>query len=104
MLRDTGLAVAKPSVISIEQNYKLLDNASTSLSIADSSTYRQLVGHLIYLTITRPDLSYTIHVLSPFHNKPRVDHMQVVFKVLRFIKQFLGQGLLISTDATLNLQ
>lgn len=103
LLRDTGLTAAKPSVTPIEQNHKLLSNTSPLLSAADSSSYRQLVGRLIYLTITRPDLSYTIHVLSQFMNAPRVDHMHAVFRVLRFIKQSPGQGLLISANTSLNL-
>lgn len=104
LLRDTGLTGAKPSSIPIEQNHKLLDNQSELLSLSDASTYRQLVGRLIYLTITRPDLSYSVHVLSQFMNSPRVDHMQAIFKVLRYIKQAPGQGLLISATSPLNLR
>lgn len=65
LLRDTGLTAAKPSVIPIEQNHKLLDNKSLLLCDLDSSTYRQLVGRLIYLTITRP-VCHMLHI--SFHN------------------------------------
>lgn len=94
-LRDTGMSAVKPSVILIEHNHKLLDNHSSLLSSADASTYRQLVGRLIYMTITRPDLSYSVHVLSQFMNTPRFDHMRAVFRVLRYLKQSPGQGLCI---------
>lgn len=104
LLRDTGLTGAKSSSIPIEQNHKLLDNQSESISISNASTYRQLVGRLIYLTMTRPDLSYSVHVLSQFMNSPRVDHMQAVFKVLKYIKQAPGQGLLISATSHLHLK
>ena len=90
LLRDTGLTASKPLVVPIEQNHKLLDNHSSVLSIADASTYRQLVGRLIYMTITRPDLSYVVHVLSQFMNAPKLDHMQAMFKVLRYVKQSPG--------------
>lgn len=86
LLRATGLTAAKPSVIPLEQNHHLLDNASPLLSLADASTYRQLVGLLIYLTITRPDLFYTVHILSQFMNSPRLDYMLAIFKALRYIK------------------
>lgn len=102
-MRDTGLTAAKPSLIPMEQNHKLLDNSSALLSFSDASTYRQLVGRLIYLTITRPDLSYSVHVLSHFMNSLRHDYMLAVFKVLRYIKQSPGQGLLIYANSSLNL-
>lgn len=103
LLLDTGLTTAKPSVIPLGQNYHLLDNNSAVLSVTKASSYRQLVGRLIYLTITRPDLSYTVHILSQFMNSPRVDHMLVVFKVLRYIKSSPGKGLFIPATLTLNL-
>lgn len=98
LLRDTGLTAAKPSITPMEQNHKLLDNQSSLLCANDSSTYRQIVGRLIYLTITRLDLSYAVHVLAQFMNAPRVDHTHAVIRLLRFIKQFTGQGLLIPTS------
>ena len=103
LLRDTGMTASKPSTIPIEQNHCLLDNQSALLKCSEASTYRQLVGRLIYLTITRPDLSYSVHVLSQFMNCPRVDHLYAVFRVLRYLKQSPGQGLLISATSPLTL-
>ncbi|XP_074363351.1 uncharacterized protein LOC141703860 [Apium graveolens] len=102
LIKETGLSRAKPSVIPIEQNHKLIDNSFVFLSDTDTVMYRRLVGRLIYLTITRPDLSYAVHVLSQFLSKPRSDHLQAIYRVLRYLKQTHGQGLLIS--ATGNLQ
>lgn len=62
ILKDTGLAVAKPSLVPMEHNHKLAADHGDILS--DASTYRRLVGRLVYLTITRPDLSYVVHILS----------------------------------------
>lgn len=104
LLCDTGLTTAKPSVIPLEQNHHLIDNASSLLSPTDASSYRQLIGRLIYLTITRPVLSYTVHILSQFMNSPRVDHMQAIFKALRYIKQSPDKGLFISSTSSLNLR
>ena len=46
----------------IEYNYRL--NSHDGESLSDATLYRQLVRSLIYLTITRPDISYAIYVVS----------------------------------------
>lgn len=103
LLQETGLTAAKPSVVPIEQNHKLIDNTSSLLSDKEASMYRRLVGRLVYLTITRPDLSYAIHVLSQFLSQPRTDHLQAVYRVLRYLKQAPGQGILLSATGSLHL-
>lgn len=66
VLKDVGLTSAKPSNVPMEQHHNLLDTKGDLLSASDISTYRRLVGRLIYLSITRPDISYSVHVLSQF--------------------------------------
>lgn len=62
-MNDVGFKSAKPSVIPMEQHHTLLSNNSFPL-LANAFPYRQLVGRLIYLTITHPNLSYPTHILS----------------------------------------
>lgn len=50
---------------------------------ADATLYRQLVGSLIYLTTTRPDLAYAVSVLSHFMTQPHDIHWSTVKGVLR---------------------
>ena len=54
--------------------------------------YRPIIGKLLYLTITRPDLCYAMNHLSQFLAKPRVPHLQVVVHVLQYIKNTIGQS------------
>jgi hypothetical protein len=54
----------KPISIPLEQNVKL--NANEGDLVEDTTMYRHIVGSLIYMTITRPDLSYAIRVVSQF--------------------------------------
>ncbi|RDX63784.1 putative mitochondrial protein, partial [Mucuna pruriens] len=54
---------------------------------------QELVGKLIYLTITRPGISFAVGVVSQFMQAPCIDHWTVVFRILRYIKT-RGQGLL----------
>ncbi|RDX73384.1 hypothetical protein CR513_47018, partial [Mucuna pruriens] len=60
----------------------------------DPERYRRLVGKLIYLTITRPDISFAVGVVSQFMQAPCVDHWAAVLRILRYIKKTPGQGLL----------
>ncbi|WOH11771.1 hypothetical protein DCAR_0831263 [Daucus carota subsp. sativus] len=94
ILKDTGLDRAKPSKIPMEQNHTLQDNHSAQLGDSDASSYRRLVGRLIYLTVTRPDISYSVQVLSQFLASPRQDHLLAAYKVVRYLKASPGQGLL----------
>ena len=75
----------------MEENVKLLPTVGNLLK--NPSTYRKLVGRLIYLTITRPEISYSIHILSQFMHEPRKPHLDDVHHLLRYLKGAPGQGL-----------
>ncbi|XP_019434328.1 PREDICTED: uncharacterized protein LOC109341000 [Lupinus angustifolius] len=59
----------------------------------DPVLYRQLVGRLLYLTNTRPDLSFAIQHLRQFMAAPTIKHYKAMTCVLRHIKGTIGQGL-----------
>lgn len=63
------------------------------LSSKDASAYRSLVGRLIYLTVTRSDLSSPVEVLSQLLVHPRNDHLTAAYKVVRYLKGTIGQGI-----------
>lgn len=100
-MQETGLTGAKPSIIPMEQNHKLLSNDGPLL--LNVNFYRRLVGRLVYLTITRPDIAYSVHVLSQFLSAPKVCHMDAALKLVRYLKSSPGQGLLMSATGSLSL-
>ena len=61
--------------------------------LEDPTTYRRLIEKLLYLTITRPDLPYSVERLSQFLSRPRGPHMEAAQQVLRYIKGSMGQGI-----------
>ena len=52
-----------------------------------------MIGKLIYLTITRPDITFTVRVHSRFMNQRRETHWLAVIRVLAYIKNCPGKGL-----------
>jgi hypothetical protein len=100
ILKDVGILGAKPVNFSMEQNTKLSDVGDL---LKDPSQYRRLVGRLIYLTITRPDIMYSVHVLSRFMHAPRKPHMEAALRVLHYLKGAPGQGLFFSSQTDLSL-
>ena len=62
LLSDTGLLASKPANVPMEQSAKF--SSSMGEDVLDSSLYRRLIGKLLYLTLTRPDICYLVHKLS----------------------------------------
>lgn len=64
VIAEAGLLGAKPASVPIEQNHRLA--LAAGLPFPHPDQYRRLVGRLIYLCFTRPELSYCVHVLFQF--------------------------------------
>ncbi|CAL2238710.1 unnamed protein product [Prunus armeniaca] len=85
----------------MEENIKLLHTDGDLLK--NPSLYRRLVGRLIYLTITRPKITYSVHILSQFMQEPRKPHLDAVYHLLRYLKAAPGQGLYFPSEGNLLL-
>uniref|UniRef100_A0A803PK78 Reverse transcriptase Ty1/copia-type domain-containing protein n=1 Tax=Cannabis sativa TaxID=3483 RepID=A0A803PK78_CANSA len=64
LFTDTGFIGSKPAKTPMDPRTKLNDSEGTPLD--DPSAYRQLVRRLLYLTLSRPDITYTVNALSQF--------------------------------------
>ncbi|XP_026440307.1 uncharacterized protein LOC113339215, partial [Papaver somniferum] len=99
---ETGLLGAKPAEFPMETNHRLA--LAQGDLFDDVEKYRRLIGRLIYLAVTRPDLTYSVHTLSLFMQKPRIEHWEAALRVVRYLKKNHGQGILLRSDSTLSLQ
>lgn len=101
ILADTSLLAYKPCVVPMDLNTKLSKDSWTPLP--NATPYRKLVGRLLYLTITRPDITFVVHHLSQFILTPTDLHLQAAHKILKYIKANLGQGLFYAPNSDLCL-
>ncbi|XP_019168934.1 PREDICTED: uncharacterized protein LOC109164843 [Ipomoea nil] len=95
------MLACKPASTPIEVSHQLTHN--TGELLADPSTYRRLVGRLLYLTVTRPDITYAVNLLSQFMSAPRDMHWQAALRVVRYLKNSPDLGILLSTHSSLKL-
>ncbi|XP_013589183.1 PREDICTED: uncharacterized protein LOC106297500 [Brassica oleracea var. oleracea] len=91
----------KPAATPLEQNHQL--GKVESPVLADPRKYRRLVGRLLYLLHTRPELSYSVHVLSQYMQTPKEAHWEAAQRVVRFLKNSPGQGIMLSSSKDMSL-
>lgn len=91
LLAETGMLDCQPIDTPIEVNHGL--TLHTNQVLANKETYQRLVGKLIYLAHTRPDIAYAVSVVSRFMHAPSEDHMKAVYRILRYLKSSPGKGL-----------
>lgn len=75
----------------------------TEARLEDPEPYRRLVGQLLYLNLTRPDISYVAQQLSQYVANPTHSHWTAALHVLRYLKGCPSLGLFISTSNSLAL-
>jgi len=94
LLSKVGLLECKPAYTPIIQNHKLEEH--TDQVPTNKERYQRLVGKLIYLSHTRPDIAYPVSVVSQFMHSPSEDHMNAVIRILRYLKSSPRKGLMFS--------
>ncbi|KAK3119631.1 hypothetical protein QOZ80_9AG0673040 [Eleusine coracana subsp. coracana] len=81
LLQRYGMLDCKPISTPMDPNVRLREDEGKELE--DVTMYRQMVGSLIYLTLTRPDISYSVGVVSRYMSKPNKHHLGIVRRILR---------------------
>jgi hypothetical protein len=102
LLTETGMLSCKPVETPMEMNHKL--GIFPDQDPTDKDRYQRLVGRLIYLSHTRPDIAYAVSVVSQFMHAPSKEHMEVVYRILRYLKGSPGRGLLFTKNSISNIE
>ena len=102
LLSRAGLTDSKTVYTPVEFNGHLTPLEGKLLS--NPSLYRLLVSSLVYLTVTRPDISYVVHQVSQYLFASRSTHYAAVLRILRYLKGTLFHGLFYSAQSPLILR
>lgn len=90
LLEETKCENTKAANKPIEVSIKLQPNGGDKL--ADRRKYMRFVGKLIYLTVTKPDISLAVSLVSQFIQKPRTTQWKAVTRILRYLKNTSDVG------------
>jgi hypothetical protein len=102
ILSETGLLAAKKCSTPMVRDSKPLYDSSAPPH--DPTAYRRIIGKLLYLTNTRPDISFAVQQLSQFMQHPTIHHYEAAMRILRYIKSAPAQGLFFPSESSLQLK
>src|SRR5882762_8331607 len=91
ILKRFNMLECKFMATPMDSNLKLL--ADDSLELLDVTHYRQIIGSLMYLTNTRPDICFSVNTLSQYLVQPRQVHLVAAKHVMRYLKGTIDFGL-----------
>ncbi|XP_071687777.1 uncharacterized protein [Rutidosis leptorrhynchoides] len=102
ILAETGLVDCKPAESPMIPNKRLYIEEKGNP--ADQSQYQRIVEKLIYLTHTRPDIAHVVGVVSQFMHQPQKHHMDAVWRIIKYLKGTVGDGVLFKRNHHLETQ
>ncbi|GJX98707.1 ribonuclease H-like domain, reverse transcriptase, RNA-dependent DNA polymerase [Tanacetum coccineum] len=91
ILKEAGMIDCNETLIPMDPGTRL--TKITEGTMVDSTEYRSIIGCLRYLLHTRPDLSYSVGLLSRFMQEPKEQHMKAIRQVLRYVKGTKDYGI-----------
>ena len=102
LLQETGQLGCKPTSTPLDVNVKI--GKGDDGAAVDKAFYQRLIGKLIYLNHTRPDISYAVSLLSQFMSEPYEVHLRAAYRILSYLKFTIGQGLRFTWEGGLSLE
>ena len=102
LLKETGKTACKPASIPVDPNIKL--GSAEEDIVVDKEMYQILVGKLIYLSHTRPDIAFAVSLVSQFMHQPKEAHLQAALRIVQYLKGTPGRGILFKRNKSVSLE
>jgi hypothetical protein len=91
MLKKFGMNESKAISTPVGTNGNLDSDASGNM--VDQKLYRSMIGSLLYMTASRPDVMFSVCMCARFHASPRESHLKATKRILRYSKHTQNVGL-----------
>ncbi|KAG6485402.1 hypothetical protein ZIOFF_053939 [Zingiber officinale] len=102
LIEKFGLIDGKKWSTPLDVSARLRRDEGTCLS--DPRPFRALMGSLIYLTIIRPDIAFSVGMVSRYMQEPRKPHFEEAKKILKYVNSTLNLGLFYKKGVEFSLQ
>jgi len=102
ILHKAKMLEANPQSTPMVSSLRLIKEGSSSVS--DAPLYRSIVGALQYLTITRPEIAYSVNRVCQFMHDPREHHLKAVKRILRYLAGTTTHGLILRPARDFNIR
>ena len=101
LVKRFGLDNAAHAKTPMAANAKLINDPSSES--VDITLYRSMIGCLLYLTASRPDIAFSVGVCSRFQSNLKVSHLNVVKKIIKYVSGTYDYGLFYRKESNLSL-
>ncbi|XP_060170856.1 uncharacterized mitochondrial protein AtMg00810-like [Lycium barbarum] len=109
LIFEMGLSAAKPVQAPLDANLRLSsvgydefvsesNNTTADKPLQNVGKYQRLVGRLLYLIMTRVDITFIVQTFSQYMHAPKESHMEAALRVVRYIRSAPGLGLLMPSQ------
>ena len=95
-MKKFGLEFASSVRTPMSPNVKL--NVDLRDKSVDSSLYRNMIGSLLYLTTSRPNISYSVRVCARYQVNPKESHMIALKRIIKYVKTIANFGVWYNND------
>ena len=91
LIKRFGMESAKACITPMAQNVKVdMDENGKKI---DERQYRCMIGSLLYITASRPDIMFSVCLCARFQSCPKESHLCLVKSIIRYVKGTLDLGL-----------
>jgi hypothetical protein len=59
----------------------------------DQRSYRSMIGSLLYITVSRPDIMYVVEMVGRYQSAPKQSHLQAIKRIFMYLKEIMAYGL-----------